>query len=197
MKELQLADDIGSLSLVIHMGKAVKLSKEKATDNFIKSVKYICNFIKSNKLKVFLLLETSCNQGTELFGNIEEFAKMFNSFTADEKKHLKVCLDTAHIYTAGHDLVNETDQFINYIKKNIGVKHIGLIHLNDSKTELGAKVDRHASISHGFIGEAPLIKIAKFAAKNNIDIILETPTSSSSFEDTMKECKKMIKDIEN
>ncbi len=193
LKELKLAEEIGSLTGVIHMGKAVKLDKETAIDNFIKSIKYICNYIKTEKLKIKLALETSCSQGTELFGSIEDFATMFNTFTLDEKKHLTIVIDTCHTYVAGHDLVNEWEKYINYIKKNIGIKYIGLIHLNDSKIKLGGKVDRHMSLGDGYIGYDPLVKIAKFAANNKIDIILETPTTS--FDDTMNECKKILEKI--
>jgi deoxyribonuclease-4 len=192
-KELKLADEIGALTGVIHMGKAVKLDKEKAIDNFIKSVKHICNYIKTEKLKIKLALETSVGAGSEMFSRIEDFAEMFNSFTIDEKKYLKVCIDTAHVFSAGHDLINEGDKFINYIKKNIGIKYIGLIHLNDSKIKLGGKVDRHESLGFGYIGYNPLEKIAKFAADNKIDIILETPTTT--LENSMNECKKMLKKI--
>lgn len=193
LKELKLADDIGALIGVIHMGKSVKLEKEVAIDNFIKSVKYICAYLKRENLKIKLALETSCGAGTEMFSKIEDFAIMFNSFTNDEKKYLSIVIDTCHSFVAGHDLINEFDKFINYIKKNIGIKYIGLIHLNDSKIKLGGKVDRHESISKGFIGEAPLVKIAKFAADNKIDIVLETPTTT--LENSMDECKKMLEAI--
>ena len=196
LKELKLADDIGALTGIIHMGKAVGLEKQIAIDNFVKSIKYICNYLKNNDLKIKLGLETSCGSGTELFYKIEDFAHMFNLFTVDEKKHLNVVIDTCHSFVAGHDLVNDSDKFIKYIKKHIGIKYIGLIHLTIVKLNLGGKVDRHAKISQGFIGEVALVKIAKFAANNNIDIILETPTAGSSFEDTMNECKNMLKLIQ-
>jgi deoxyribonuclease-4 len=190
LKELQLAEDIGALNLVIHMGKSVKLQKDVAIDNFIKSIKYICRFLKTNHLDIKLSLELSSNAGTELFSKIEDFAEMFNSFTNDEKKHLSICIDTCHAFVANHDLVNETDTFLDYITTHIGIQYIGLIHLNDSAAELGSKKDRHANIGNGFIGKETLIKIAQFAADNNIDIILETP--SKDIEISMNECKNLL-----
>ncbi len=193
-EELKLADSIGCINLVIHMGKKTTLTETVANENFINSIKYICKFIKENNLNIKLTLETSASSGTELYGSVEEFCKMFNNFTNEEKKYLNICFDTAHIWAANHDLNNDTDKYLDYIKKNIGYKYIGLIHLNNSKVECGSRIDRHENLKEnkGFINYNTLIKWSKWGLDNNIPIILETPNNDN---DGIKECIELIKDL--
>jgi deoxyribonuclease-4 len=82
-----------------------------------------------------------------------------------------------HIFEAGYDIRGEENIHI-YLKKFdelIGIDNIKLIHLNDSKKDMGLKVDRHANIGDGFIGEKSLLFFAKIFHKRNVPIILETP----------------------
>ena len=180
LQELKLADEIGALIGVVHMGKAVLLDKKTATKNFIIAVKYICKFLEDNKMTIKLGLETSVSAGTELFGNKEDYCKMFNAFTNKEKKHLSVVIDTAHIFSSGENLNKEDNKYLPYIKKNIGLKYIGLIHLNNSKVPCGKKVDRHAILNDkmAYIEYKILLKWCKFGVDNNIPVILETPEST-------------------
>ncbi len=193
-KELELANSIGAVCGVLHCGKAVKLDKNTANNNFITSIKYITKFIKDNKFNIKLSIETSAASGTELYGSVEEFCNMFNSFSNEEKKYLSVTIDTAHIWAANHDINNKTDNYLNYIKKHLGLKFVDVIHLNNSKVECGSHVDRHQNLNDkdGFIHYDILLKWAKFAIDNNIIVICETPFTDN---DGIKECVQLIKDI--
>jgi deoxyribonuclease-4 len=188
-KELELADSIGAICGVLHCGKAVKLDKVTANNNFITSIKYITKFIKDNKFSIKISIETSAGEGTSIFNTKETFCDMFNSFTIDEKKYLSVTIDSCHVFSSGIDLNKDSELFLNYIKKNIGLKYLQVLHLNGSKVECGAKVDRHSLLKEGFIEYDILIKLAKFALENNMCIILETPG------DSIEECIKLIKDL--
>ena len=65
--------------------------------------------------------------------------------------------------------------YIDALEELIGLKYIALIHLNDSKKELGSNVDRHQNLGDGFIGKEGLKYFAKQMQKMTIPIVLETP----------------------
>ena len=101
-------------------------------------------------------------------------------------------IDSGHLFAAGHNLIEDSDKIFRYIKKNIGLKYIGLIHLNDSKNYCGKRVDRHQKIGKGYIGYKTLLKWTQFGYNNNIPVILETPPGNEIKEvlDLIKKIKK-------
>ena len=110
--------------------------------------------MRKNKLNVKIILETAAGQGTELLTNIYNLINFYEKFSNEEKEILKICIDTCHIYSAGHDIREEeqVELFIKILKKGIGMKNIALIHLNDSKREFNSHVDRHEKLGKGTIG---------------------------------------------
>ena len=171
--ELQYASKIGAKGCVIHFGKYLHLDKHSAIENMVNSLKYIIETIPKN---VYIYLETSCGQGSELGYTLEEFAEIYNQFTDNEKESIKICIDTCHIFVAGYDIskTNKFDQFLIEFDKLIGKQFIKLIHLNDSKKPLESHVDRHDLIGKGYIGLDGLKHVYKWAMENKIDVILET-----------------------
>jgi len=95
----------------------------------------------------------------------------------EDKERVGVCIDTAHAFVAGYDLSTEegfTDTFRQF-EQIIGFDKLLAMHLNDSKKELGTKVDRHDSLGDGFIGWTPFELIMKDERFDGIPLILETP----------------------
>jgi deoxyribonuclease-4 len=176
--EIELAELVGAIGVVIHMGKQLDLSKEEAYNNMYTSLLYISNKIKSN---ILIFLETPAGQGTEICYQIQDFAYFIRKFIHNKNKEIckrfKICLDTCHIFSAGYDLrtLGTIDMYFDTLEELIGLRHIGLVHLNDSKTELGSNVDRHESLGKGMIGKSGIKILVKYFKKNNIPIILETP----------------------
>ncbi len=173
LKELNYASLIGAKGSVIHFGKYLHLDKHVAISNMVDSLKYVISNMPNN---VYIYLETSCGQGSELGYTVEEFSNIYNQFTELEKEKIKICIDTCHIFVAGYDIrdINGFNNYINKFDKLIGLKYIKLIHLNDSDKPLESHVDRHDVIGSGHIGLEGLKYIYKWAIKNKIDIILET-----------------------
>jgi deoxyribonuclease-4 len=176
--EMELAEYIGAFGIVIHLGKQLKLSTQQGLNNMFTSLLYIHNKTKNFNLKI--LLETSTGQGSEMCYNLEDFAYFFNKFLKINKDKFRICLDTCHIFQAGYDIRTKKNinKYLNDFDRMIGIKYIGLIHLNDSKNELGSKLDRHESLGEGFIGEDSIKYISKFFFNVNVPIILETPDSN-------------------
>jgi deoxyribonuclease-4 len=103
----------------------------------------------------------------------------------DFPQRLGLCLDTAHLFAAGHDIRTPLGwrTVIREVDKLIGLKQILAFHLNDSKTGLGSRVDRHAGIGQGMIGREAFRHIVNDPRFKNHPGCLETPKSEDLHED--------------
>lgn len=174
--EIKIAGFIGAIAVIIHIGKDKDYSSN-IIDIMTSTLIYVNN--QTNKYKnVKILIETSSGQGNELCYKIDELALLFNKL--GNIKRFCLCIDTCHIFASGIDIRTKenVNEFIKLFDNLIGIKNIGLIHLNDSKRELGMKVDRHENIGAGFIGKIGLIYIYKLFMKYNVPVILETPSDN-------------------
>ena len=182
--ELNVAHMIGSIGCVIHVGKRLNLSIRLATGNMLLSLKHIAAFIKNNNLKSKLILETGAGQGSEMFltenNSMAGYASFYHMLTEDEKKYIKICIDTCHIFAAGMDIrsISRCNELFRQLKFMDLLQHIIVIHFNDSAKDYNTHVDRHATIGVGYIGFTGLTQVLKLAYKNNIPCILETPNNS-------------------
>lgn len=192
IQEIQVAEIIGAIGIVIHLGKQLELTKEVALNNMYTSLMHVHNATKNLKVKIYL--ESSTGQGSELCYLIEDFSYFYKKFLnhprEDVKNRFKICIDSCHIFNAGYDLrsKNSIDMYLDTFEELIGIKNIKLIHLNDSKNEIGANVDRHENIGKGYIGEKGLLYFGKYFMNMKIPCILETPDSRSH----EKEIKRML-----
>ena len=124
---------------------------------------------------VHILLETTAGQGSNLGYRFEQLAEMMEG--VKQKSRVGVCLDTCHVFAAGYDIRTEDGygRTMEEFDKVIGLKKLQAFHINDSKGELGSKLDRHEHIGHGCLGKEPfrlLLRDERFAA---IPKVLETP----------------------
>ncbi|WP_373500547.1 deoxyribonuclease IV [Desulfococcus sp.] len=99
-----------------------------------------------------LLIETTAGQGTGIGRTFEEIALILAAVDAPERTG--VCLDTCHIFAAGYDIRTREayDRTLAHFERTIGLDSLFVLHLNDAKTDLGSRVDRHAHIGEGAIG---------------------------------------------
>lgn len=174
LKELEICHSIGAIGCVIHMGKFLQLNTDYANDLWLASIKYLAKEVLENKWSSQIILETPAGQGTEMYTTIELFSIMYNSFSDKEKKVIKICIDTCHIFASGYEI----EEYFKKFKDLIGYQDICLIHLNDSKKPRGSCVDRHENIGLGNISSAAINFVVNLADKENIPIILETPDIS-------------------
>lgn len=199
--ELKIAHEIGALGCVIHVGKSLELDINDATLNMYKSIKYILEKIKENKLDSILILETAAGQGSELLvteeNEIDDLANFYHRFTKDDRKIFKLCVDTCHIFSAGFDISNKKKvrYFFILFDKMIGLENLALIHFNDSKTEYNSHKDRHERIGKGYIGLSGLAEFVRQAYRFKIPIILET--HGDSYKKEIPWINKVIKKIKS
>ncbi|TFG90478.1 MAG: deoxyribonuclease IV, partial [Syntrophobacterales bacterium] len=125
--------------------------------------------------KVRIALETTAGQGTALGGNLEQIARIIDR--VKENSRLAFCLDTCHVFVAGYDLRTQQNglDLFRRIDDTIGRRRLRVIHLNDSKREMGSRVDRHENIGYGMIGEGLFRLIMRDELLQGIPKIIETP----------------------
>ncbi len=120
-----------------------------------------------------LLLEISAGAGNIVGCRFEELAYFLEELSGYS---VGVCLDTAHMFASGYDIRTKESfkKVFDKFDKIVGIKHLKLFHLNDSKVELGAKKDRHEHIGDGYIGKEAFLSLVQDERLKNINGILET-----------------------
>ena len=144
--------------------------------------------------KTKIALETTAGQGSCLGHRFEHLAHIMDNVRQPER--LCVCLDTAHIFAAGYDIGSESAvrKTFREFDQKIGLDRLAAIHLNDSKSGCGSRVDRHEHIGKGRIGLAPFRFIMCSRRLNKIPKVLETPKEKDLREDVenMKTLRGLI-----
>jgi len=171
IRDVERCDKLGIPYLVTHLGSHKGTGEDKGIQRMVSALTEVA---KTNK-DVTILLENTAGQKNSVGSDFTQLAEIF--FSLKPASRFGICIDTCHAFAAGYDLRNEKnvkDAFEKF-DSEIGLKHIKIIHLNDSKGELGCHLDRHEHIGLGHIGEAGLSQVVKLANKNKIPIILETP----------------------
>ena len=179
--ELKIADLINSYGCIIHCGKYTLNLPDSALIIMKQTLDYIIDQIKNLNLKSKIILETSSGQGTELLSNYEDFLNFYNLFNEDQKKYIKICIDTCHVWAAGYELVD----IYQITKKNKNLKDIAVIHINNSKNPKNSNLDRHDELTKGYINIDHIITFIKTMKKNNknLILILETPNENNLIEE--------------
>ena len=166
--ELERASLLGIKNVVLHPGASVSYDRKDSIESIIKGL----NLILDNDLNVTICLETMAGKGTEIGINTLELKTIIDGVKFKDK--IGVCLDTCHLNDSGIDLT-KFDEYIKEFDKEIGLNYIKVIHINDSKNDIGSHKDRHENIGLGTIGFDTLIKIIYDERFTEIPKILETP----------------------
>jgi len=170
--EVHRAEVLGLQYLNIHPGSHLGLvSEQECFDIIADTISTVLNSSKG----VTVVIETTAGQGNSVGYHFEHLAEIIKRIDAQER--LGVCIDTAHIFAAGYDIRSAKgyDAVMNEFDRLVGFRFLKGVHLNDSKTPLGSRVDRHACIGKGEIGELAFRKIMNDPRLDGIPLILETP----------------------
>ena len=181
IQEIHFATDLGIPFLVLHPGAHLGSGEEKCVDQIVAGVDEVFRATKQSPVKI--ALENTAGQGTCLGHRVAHLAAVFDKVSSP--KRLGVCLDTAHFFAAGYDIRTPKgwDAAIKEVEDLIGVKQVLAFHLNDSKTDLGSRVDRHEHIGKGKIGREAFRHIVNDARFKDHPGCLETPKSKDLHED--------------
>ncbi len=130
---------------------------------------------------VRVLLETTAGAGTSLGSTFEELARLRELIGGRVRRRVAFCADTCHLYSAGYDLVRDYDGVWARWDALIGLARLHCLHLNDSKTPLGSRRDRHALIGEGSLGPAPFRRIMRDPRFAGVIKVIETPKGDDEF----------------
>ncbi len=193
-EELTRADQLELPFLVLHPGAHLGAGEEAGLEKIVTSIDRV--FRKIPKVKTRIALETTAGQGSCLGHRFEQIAYIIQSVREPER--LCVCLDTAHVFAAGYDIGSEagTKKTFHEFDRVIGFNRLAAIHLNDSKTARGSRVDRHQHIGKGQIGPDPFRFIMRSRRFRKIPKVLETPKGKDLREDVanMKTLRGLLAD---
>jgi deoxyribonuclease-4 len=191
-EELMRADQLELPFLVLHPGAHLGAGEEAGLTKIIKSIDLVLHAIP--KVKTKIALETTAGQGSCLGHRFEHLAYIIAHVREPER--LCVCLDTAHVFAAGYDIGSEggARKTFREFDRVIGRDRLVAIHLNDSKTACGSRVDRHEHIGKGKIGLDAFRYIMRARRFAQIPKVLETPKGKDLAEDVanMKTLRALI-----
>jgi deoxyribonuclease-4 len=125
--------------------------------------------------RVMVLMEMTAGSGTAIGSSFEEMATLIDAVPSPHRERVAVCVDTAHIFAAGYDLVNDYEGVWSRFADTLGMRRLRLMHLNDSKTPHGSRRDRHELIAEGAIGERAFRRIMTDDRLVAIPKVIETP----------------------
>jgi len=181
VQEINLATALGLPFLVMHSGAHLGAGEEEGIQNIVSGLNEVFAITKASPVRI--ALENTAGQGSCLGHRIEHLGEIFQR--VKNPKRLGICLDTAHFFEAGFDLRTQKgwNDVIGQVEKLVGLEQILAFHLNDSKTDLGSRVDRHAGIGQGKIGKEAFRHIVNDARFVGLPGCLETPKSKDLHED--------------
>jgi len=185
--ELERCDILGLDRLNFHPGShLVKIGKKLDASSDIRYESEMqCLEVISESINIALdktknvkaVIENTAGQGSNLGYKFEHLAYIIDK--VEDKSRIGVCIDTCHMFTAGYDIRTREayDKTWSDFDKIVGREFLMGMHINDSKPELGSKVDRHAPLGEGHIGIDAFKYIAQDSRMDDIPLILETPNT--------------------
>ncbi|NWF66596.1 MAG: deoxyribonuclease IV [Campylobacterales bacterium] len=187
--EIQRCYELGLDKLNFHPGSHLKMISEYECLDLIATN---MNIAISKTKDVILVIENTAGQGSNLGYKFEHLAYLIDKI--EDKSRVGVCLDTCHTFTAGYDLRTKEAFEKTFLEfdKIVGFKYLKGMHINDSKPDLGSKVDRHESLGLGKLGLELFRMIMNNSRFDDIPLILET-IDESKWADEIKLLKSFEK----
>jgi len=182
-EELVRADQLELPFLVLHPGAHLGAGEQAGLEKIVNSIDEV--FRKIPKVKTKIALEITAGQGSCIGHRFEHLAHIMENVREPER--LRVCLDTAHLFAAGYDISSESGvrRIFRELDRVIGRDRLVAIHVNDSKTPCGSRVDRHEHIGKGRIGLDVFRFVMRSPRFRKIPKVLETPKSTDLVEDVI------------
>lgn len=171
-QEIVRAQALGADFLVAHPGSGRERGMEDAIRAIAQGIKQAARGLKLGDLRI--LLENTAGQGASVGSRFEELKGIIDLCP---DMQLGVCIDTAHLFAAGWELrtAEGLESVLQAIERTVGIEHVAVVHVNDSKAALGSHVDRHENIGEGKIGLEAFRRILNHPLLAGRAFILETP----------------------
>jgi deoxyribonuclease-4 len=182
--EMQRAPAYGATLVNTHIGSHRGDGHQRGITRLAASVSAV---LADSPAGVRLVLENSAGGGDTIGGTLEQLAAILEAVSADGDDQLALCLDTAHLWGAGYDISTATGatSVLDRFDELIGLDRLALIHLNDSRSLLGSRGDRHEHIGAGKIGAAGLAAFLRDPRlPGRTTLVMETPGVDEGFDAT-------------
>jgi deoxyribonuclease-4 len=175
IEELQRCDRYGIPLVVSHIGAHMGAGEDAGRERAAHAIRRV---LADSPSTVTLLMETTAGQGSSLNAHLEGLAA-FRELVPDNR--LGVCVDTCHLFAAGYDIRTDEgyDAFWVRFESLLGWAPLMAFHLNDSQKPLGSRVDRHAAIGEGLIGEACFRRLVNDPRFAEVPMVVETPDAET------------------
>ncbi len=183
--DLQQCCKMGCKGVVIHMGSfqtpSIHISYQECLSHFVQSIHLALSQIKSKSCKI--IFETPVQRPNMIGSTLESLAELYQAISPKDRKQIGFCIDTCHIFSSGYPIHTEHGMktYFEEFDRLIGLQHLSLIHLNDSKEPFQSLKDRHESLGKGYIfskklgGDPKVLEIVmEVAKKYKIGVIFET-----------------------
>jgi deoxyribonuclease IV len=169
--ELHRVEQLGLSMLNFHPGAHLKQYSE---DDCLKRIAEGMNLAASRTDSAIMVIENTAGQGSAMGWKFEDLARLIE--LCEDKSRVGVCLDTCHMFAAGYDIrtAESFEAVFSEFEKTVGFEWLRGMHINDAKSELGSRVDRHHSLGQGNIGWGTFEQIAGDPRFDNIPLVLET-----------------------
>ncbi len=163
---------LGAEYLVTHPGASMGGDRQRAITQVAQGIRQAVRGIRLGGLRV--LLENTSGMGSAIGWKLEELKAVLDQCRG---LPMGVCMDTAHLFHAGYPIhsAEGLERTLQDIERTVGLRNVYMFHVNDSKTPLGSRVDRHASIGKGHIGLEAFERILRHPLLAGRAFILETP----------------------
>jgi len=188
LDEMQRCEQLGLDRLNFHPGSHLKaISEEECLTRIAESINIVLDKTKG----VSAVIENTAGQGSNVGYKFEQIRFIIDK--VNDKSRVGVCIDTCHAFTSGYDVKTPEGfkETFDKFSEIIGFQYLKGLHLNDSKKELGTRVDRHDNIGKGFLGEEVFRLVVNDPRFDNMPLILETP-EESLWEEEIKKLYQMI-----
>lgn len=168
--ELNRCNQLNIPYVVTHLGSHLGEGVEKGKTQIVNAIETATSELDYYPM---ILLENTSGKKNEVGSTFTEIGEILEKVTTS---NVGVCIDTCHAYARGYDITTEEglSKTIDEIEKHIGFNRVKLVHLNDSKGELGSRLDRHNHIGLGYIGEEGFVNFLNSPFREK-PLILETP----------------------
>ncbi len=181
LEELERCEGLKLPFIVLHPGSHLGKGEGQGIGQVTNHLNELIEKTKGFKVKI--ALETTAGQGSNLGYKFSNLAEIIAGIKAPER--IGVCFDTCHSFAAGYELNTKEGYLATWkeFERTIGLDKLLAFHLNDSKTGLGSKKDRHEHIGRGELGLEPFRFLMNDKRFENLPMVLETPKGPEMKED--------------
>lgn len=179
--ELRRCDQLGVPYLVTHPGAHMGDGEEAGLERIAAALRQALS--EAPPCRTTVLLETTAGQGSALGHRFAHLGRLLELAGNDER--LGVCFDTCHVFAAGYEINTEAGYAATWeeFDREIGLRHLKVLHLNDAKKPLASRVDRHEHLGKGHIGREGFRLLMNDPQLRDRVMLLETPKGDDCAED--------------